>query len=51
MIQMQGIEITQDFYPIKLGSADVILGMPWLEYIVDIHTNWKKLTMKFVLND
>lgn len=49
-VQLQGITISQDFYPLKLGSASLILGMQWLESIGDINTNWRDLTMKFVHN-
>ena len=27
---MQNIEIVEDFLPLDLGNADVILGMKWL---------------------
>ena len=30
---LQNIEIVEDFLPLDLGNADVILGMQWLESI------------------
>ena len=31
VLTLQNIEIVEDFLPFELGSADVILGMKWLE--------------------
>lgn len=44
---VQGIEIVQDFLPLKLGNIDVILGIEWLSGLGDIRTNWKLLNLKF----
>ena len=46
-ISLQGLHIVQDFFPIELGSADVILGITWLGMLGEVSANWKKLTMQF----
>ena len=51
VVQLQNIKIVANFLPLKLGSADVILGMHWLETLERMQVNWKTLTMRFQLND
>lgn len=47
VLTLQNIEIMEDFLPLELGSADVNLGMQWLEMLGGMQVNWKALTMKF----
>lgn len=42
-----GLEVVEDFLPLKLGSSDVILGIQWLEKLGMVLTNWKTQVMKF----
>lgn len=42
-----GMEVVDDFLPLKLGSSDVILGIQWLEKLGMVLTNWKTQVMKF----
>ena len=42
---MQDIEIVLKFLPLDLGSADVILGMQWLEFVVRTDQRSWKLVM------
>ena len=49
LLALQDIEIIEDFWPLDLGSADVILGMQWLEKLGMMQVNWKTLLMKFQL--
>lgn len=30
VLSLQNLEVVEDFFPLKLGSSDVILGMKWL---------------------
>ena len=47
VLSLQNIEIVEDFLPLKLGCADVILGMQWLESLGGMQVNWNTLIMKF----
>ena len=47
VLSIQNIEILEDFLLLDLGSANVILGMKWLESLGGMHMNWKMLTMRF----
>ncbi|GJY93281.1 putative mitochondrial protein [Tanacetum coccineum] len=45
-LQLPWLVVIDDFYPLELGSMDVILGMKWLR-VGDTRVNWRKLTMTF----
>lgn len=45
-----GVEVVEDFLPLKLGSSDVILGIQWLEKLGMVLMNWKTQIMKFEVN-
>lgn len=47
ILTLQNIEVVEDFLPLELGSADVILGMQWLELLGGMQVNSKNLTMRF----
>lgn len=49
-LQLQGLEILEDFLPLKLGNSDLILGVQWLEKLGPVTTNWKTQIMKFQIN-
>lgn len=46
-LQLNDLEIVEEFLPLRLGSSDVILGMKWLETLGTTQTNWKNQTMDF----
>ena len=46
-LNLQNLQIIEDFLPLDLGSSDVILGMKWLAAIGKMNVDWKALTMKF----
>ena len=46
-LQLLNIEVEDDVLPLKLGSADVIVGMEWFETLGGMRVNWKSLTMSF----
>lgn len=41
------LRITQDYLLFNLGSANVVLGLEWLETLGDIQANFRTLTLKF----
>ena len=47
VLTLQNIEIVEDFLPLESRSADIILGMKWLESLGGMQVNWKNLTMRF----
>ena len=46
-LHLHGIEIIEDFIPLKLGSTDVM----WLETIGGTYINWKTQLLKFHLGN
>ena len=46
-LHLEGLEVREDFLPLKLGNSDLILGVQWLEKLGPVITNWKEQTMKF----
>lgn len=44
---VQGMEICDNFFALKLGSLDVILGVQWLEKLGNVVVIWKNQTMTF----
>ncbi|KAL5578650.1 hypothetical protein UlMin_011092 [Ulmus minor] len=50
-IHLQGLDIVEEFLPLRLGSSDAILGVQWLETLGMTHTNWKTQVMKFMLGN
>ena len=51
ILTLKNIEVVEDFLPLNLGSADVILGMKWLESLGGMLVNWKLLTMSFKVRE
>lgn len=47
LMNIQGVEIVEDYLILGLGSTDIILGMQWLEKLGEVVTNWKQQVMKF----
>ncbi|GJV27604.1 putative mitochondrial protein [Tanacetum coccineum] len=48
---LPGLRVTEDFYPLELGSTDIILGVKWLRQLGEVRVNWKRLTMTFQNGD
>lgn len=44
-LKLEGLEVTDNFFPLKLGSTDAILGFQWLSTLGDAVMNWGKLSL------
>lgn len=51
LLQLQEVDIVEEFLPLRLGSSDIILGMKWLETLGTTQTNWKNQTMEFEVGE
>ncbi|KFK28310.1 hypothetical protein AALP_AA8G499800 [Arabis alpina] len=49
VLLLQGLRIRDDFLPLELGSADVILGIKWLSSLGEMKVNWGRQYMRFSL--
>lgn len=47
LLQLEGVDVVEDFLPFELGNSDMILGVQWLEKLGSVTTNWKSQVMKF----
>ena len=47
----ENLEILADFFPIPLGSSEVILGYQWLATLGESYINWGAMTMRFNLGN
>lgn len=47
-VDLGALCITENFLPLELGHADIILGIEWLAKLGTISTNWKTPLMQFV---
>ncbi|XP_031257652.1 uncharacterized protein LOC116115659 [Pistacia vera] len=50
-LDIQGTPIIQNFFPFEMNSADVVLGVAWLETLGETTVDWKTQVMKFKLGD
>ncbi|KFK40544.1 hypothetical protein AALP_AA2G009700 [Arabis alpina] len=50
VLTIQDVVVKAGFLPLELGSADVILGMQWLESLGDMIVNWKLQRMRFIMD-
>ena len=41
-LQLQWIDIYDDFLPLRLGNSDIILGIQWLKTLGMTHIDWKQ---------
>lgn len=48
-LQLQGVEIVENYLPLTLGNSDLILGIEWLEKLGTMTANWKMQTLRFEL--
>ncbi|XP_031271166.1 uncharacterized protein LOC116129586 [Pistacia vera] len=48
-MELQGVNIIQNFFPFDMSSADVVLGIAWLETLGETITYCRKQIMKFTM--
>ncbi|XP_071714502.1 uncharacterized protein [Rutidosis leptorrhynchoides] len=51
VLSLPELQVFEDFFPMELGSTDVILGMKWLQTLGEMTVNWKTLTIEFSSGD
>ena len=42
VLTLQEVQVVEDFLPLELGSANVILGMKWLYTLGGNEHNWSE---------
>ena len=45
-LQLAEIEVMAEFFPLKLGTSDVVLGFQWLATLGDSVMNWGNLCLQ-----
>ena len=48
-LQLAEIDVIADFFPLKLGTSDVVLGFQWLATLGDSVMNWGNLCLQVTL--
>ena len=48
-LSIQGITITADYYVLPVAACQVVLGVQWLEILGPVETDYKQLTMTFII--
>lgn len=51
ILTLADLTIVEDFLPLSLGSADVILGIQWLMTLGKVQCDWRLSEMEFKLGD
>ena len=46
-LKLLGLTMIEDFFPLELGSSNIIMGLQWLESLGVTYTNWKTKVMRF----
>lgn len=49
-VKIQGYEFQITLYALPVTNLDVVLRVPWLAELGPITTDYKKLTMSFIIN-
>jgi len=50
-LNIQGVDIAEDFYLFALGTTDIVLGYSWLATLGDTRVNWGRHTLKFKMDE
>ncbi|KAJ0501159.1 putative retrotransposon gag domain, aspartic peptidase domain superfamily [Helianthus annuus] len=49
-VQVNDLQIVQDFYPFSIGGAELVLRIQWLATLNTVQANWKELFMVFTID-
>ena len=49
-LELAEMKVIAEFFPLKLGTSDVILGFQWLATLGDSMMNWGNLCLQFISN-
>ncbi|KAH7538167.1 hypothetical protein FEM48_Zijuj03G0170300 [Ziziphus jujuba var. spinosa] len=50
-LTVQNCPVRSDFYVLPVAACSIVLGVQWLETLGPVETDYRKLTMKFKLDD
>ncbi|KAL4273003.1 hypothetical protein GQ457_13G020660 [Hibiscus cannabinus] len=49
-LQLPGLEVNQNYFPFKIGGANLVLGIQWLASLNIVQANWNEMFLIFELD-